>query len=155
MPTNPAGRLLAVSAGAAQPLPVGKRWGELSVIETAALVLCLKRTGRTDAALPQLPRLVKLRGVTPEFGSHPAVLYALALAELAEPIKANPDAPEKVRVQLSGDKSRMLTAISQRPFARLTFTALAAAKTKPSLTISKRSGSGKRVFCRVVVRPVK
>ncbi len=149
------GRLLAVSAGAALPLPVERRWGELSVIETAALVLCLKRAGRTDVALPHLPRLVKLRTATPKFGTHPAVLYALALAELAEPIKADPDAPEKIRVRLSGDKSRTLVAISQRPFARLTFTALAAATTKPTLTISKRSGSGKRVFCRVVVRPAK
>ena len=142
------GRLLAVSAGAALPLPVESRWSELSVIETSALVLCLKRAECADAALPHLPRLVKLRGAQPKLGTHPSVLYALALAELA---KATPDAAASVRVQFNGEKSRALSTDEQKPFARLTFTAPAPPETKPSLTISRRSG--KRVFCRVVVRP--
>jgi len=147
------GRLLAVSAGAALPLPVERRWGELSVIETAALVLCLKRAGRTDAALSHLPRLVKLRGATPEFGTHSAVLYALALAELA---KGTPHAKAAVRVRLNGGESRTLGADAWsgwKKVIRLTFTAKAAREPKPSLTISSIGGG--RAFCRVVVRPAK
>ena len=142
------GLLLAASAGAALPLPLKDKWGELSVIETAALILCLKRAECAEAMMPHLPRLVKLRGAQPRFDTHPAALYALALAELAE---GKPDVAASVRVRLNGGDSRTLKCDAGKPLSRLTFTATAPPETKPTLTLSKRSGE--RVFCKVVVRP--
>jgi hypothetical protein len=143
------GRLLAASAGAALPLPLGDKWDKLSVLETSALVLCLARTGAADQALPQLARLAKARGPQPTFDTHEAALYALGLRPLAG---LAPNRPTAIRVKLGSMDAKALSASADKPFARLTFTADASGERKPTLTLSRRR-SDKRIFCRIIVRP--
>lgn len=149
-----AGRLLAVSAGAALPLPVKRRWRGLNVLETSALILCLARNEAAGEALPQLARLVALRGARPRFDTHGAALYALALSRLAKATSSGQGAAQ-VQVEFSGDEARVLAASGKKPFARLAFVAIGLAgpdgAMKSRLSIARKAGG--QVFCRLIVRP--
>ncbi|MFH1732310.1 MAG: hypothetical protein ABIF82_11765 [Planctomycetota bacterium] len=149
-----AGRLLAVSAGAALPLPLREGWRGLNVIETSALILCLARNEAAGEALPQLARVVALRGVRPQFGTHGAALYALALSRLAKATSSGQGAAE-VQVDFSGEEARVLAASAKKPSARLAFVAIGQAgpggTMKSRLSVARKAGE--QVFCRIIVRP--
>jgi len=151
---SPAGRLLAVSAGAALPLPLREGWRGLNVLETSALILCLARNESAGEALPQLARVVALRGVRPQFDTHGAVLYALALSRLAKAVPSGQGAAE-VQVEFSGEGARVLAMSAKKPFARLAFAAIGQAgpdgAMKSRLSVVRKAGE--QVFCRIIVRP--